>query len=417
MTRESERDNREIANLEYYGNLDSPDKKEYDYVTTHGTNLGKVVDSIHDPNTGLDAWVLKKDRHLTVIYRGSTNPLAVNNDSAKDWNQNDIPMATRIVSGSHTPTPQLVKASEFLNKTLRKNEGCDVSVYGHSLGSMDAQYALANLDSSHVSRVKSAHVYEGPNIYNILTDKQRETAFKLRTRINNYVDPKDVIATGYTFDYNAVGKVRHLSTTLQLDYVHFDQHMMKGYQFQKDGDLEEWKQNSNNLHDAVTHFMHKHPKLAHSKYGKLYIDYMETSYLTSSMTIAASEAETTIEKKISAQRAQLSSEVSDFLQSIHLNLPNLTDDEIHSAIVDAKATQQDLVNTFNQSAQTLLDATRALSDSFAQFETRMAAELEKAAQTDAELARRVVEWNDETSTDKELENAKAQSSMLRAPQY
>lgn len=68
-----------------------------------------------------------------------------------------------------------------------------VDVYGHSLGSMDAQYALADLDPDDGGRINGAWMYEGPNIYSRLSGKQRKTVDKLNETglVRNYVDRRD----------------------------------------------------------------------------------------------------------------------------------------------------------------------------------------------------------------------------------
>ena len=54
---------------------------------------------------------------------------------------------------------------------MEKYPNAKINIYGHSLGSMDAQYALANVTD--YSRIKSANIYNGPNIYSTLTEEQK----------------------------------------------------------------------------------------------------------------------------------------------------------------------------------------------------------------------------------------------------
>lgn len=93
---------------------------------------------------------------------------------------------------------------------MNKYPNAKISVYGHSLGSMNAQYAIAELDDNQIYRVQGAWIYNGPNLYSILTDKQKEQVDKIKGVVNNYVDSKDKIGIGYPKEGsdNAVGIVK-----------------------------------------------------------------------------------------------------------------------------------------------------------------------------------------------------------------
>lgn len=55
---------------------------------------------------------------------------------------------------------------------MRLYPNAQVYVYGHSLGSMNAQYAIADLDKKDINRISGGFFYQGPNIYSNLTPKQ-----------------------------------------------------------------------------------------------------------------------------------------------------------------------------------------------------------------------------------------------------
>lgn len=80
---------------------------------------------------------------------------------------------------------------------MAKYPDCKFEVYGHSLGSMDGQYAVSSLDDDEAKRLSGAWVYEGPNIYENLTDAQRKRAKSYQGRVHNYVDQKDLVPLGY----------------------------------------------------------------------------------------------------------------------------------------------------------------------------------------------------------------------------
>lgn len=173
------------------------------------TYLGKATrvvrgrDGVKGDNpSGLDALVVKdpKTKTIRVIYQGSRGNMLL----SKDWTMNDWPMAGRIMGSSPSPPPvpdrpcppllnmltrpsmpdlrppwvtgQLKDASRLLKKTLKDNPGYSVEVYGHSLGSMDGQYAVSSLDEAEAKRIKGAWLYEGPDIYPALNEGQKKRA-------------------------------------------------------------------------------------------------------------------------------------------------------------------------------------------------------------------------------------------------
>ncbi|WP_143444826.1 hypothetical protein [Limosilactobacillus mucosae] len=61
-------------------------------------------------------------------------------------------------------------------------------IYGHSLGAINAQYALANC--IYPTSLNEAWLYEGLNVYWLLNDQQKAQAAILRNKINNYIDSR-----------------------------------------------------------------------------------------------------------------------------------------------------------------------------------------------------------------------------------
>lgn len=171
----------------------------YTYTKTEGSN--KIV----SPDAPLSE--REKVEEITILYRGSTNPkeiLSNGGDVLRDWGANDIPMAGKIVTGGKGVTGQLEASSDYLKEMMEKYPNAKINIYGHSLGSMDAQYALANVTD--YSRIKSANIYNGPNIYSTLTEEQKINVSALYDKINNYVDSRDSVGLGYNKGEGTVGK-------------------------------------------------------------------------------------------------------------------------------------------------------------------------------------------------------------------
>ena len=191
---------------EYVGTLsDANDNRSnngeqiYTYTKREGSN--KIV----SPDAPLSE--REKVEEITILYRGSTAPteiLSNGGDVLRDWGANDIPMAGKIVTGGKGVTGQLEASSDYLKEMMDKYPNAKINIYAHSLGSMDAQYALANVTD--YSRIKSANIYNGPNIYPTLTEEQKINVSALYDKINNYVDSRDSVGLGYNKGEGTVGK-------------------------------------------------------------------------------------------------------------------------------------------------------------------------------------------------------------------
>ena len=171
----------------------------YTYTKTSGSN--EVV----SPDAPLSE--REKVEEITILYRGSTAPTEIfsnGGDVLRDWGANDIPMAGKIMLGEKGASGQLEASSDYLKEMMDKYPNAKINIYAHSLGSMDAQYALANVTD--YSRIKSAHLYNGPNIYSTLTEEQKINVSALYDKINNYVDSRDIVGLGYKKGEGTVGK-------------------------------------------------------------------------------------------------------------------------------------------------------------------------------------------------------------------
>lgn len=231
----------ELANWEY-SSLDIGDPIK---IKGAGT-VGYVADVVDNKKTGEQAYIITPEKlpkkptssdlnnvaNVTVLYRGSTMP-GNGDDWVKDWIKTDLPAGVQIVGGGQQMPPvQLKSASQTLDNAMNRYKHATFDVYGHSLGSMNGQYAVS--DTKYPDRIHAAYLYEGPNIHSLLNDTQRKTAQKLQTRVFNYIDDKDYIAIGYT-------KASHVGMLIRIDSKKagdaVEQHMWGGYQFDKAGTI------------------------------------------------------------------------------------------------------------------------------------------------------------------------------------
>jgi len=243
--------NLQIAMTEYDSEMD------LDHVvkTQRGDQLGTVT-QVYNNTTGAgeQVYAVVKNpnekaedvQEVTVLFRGSTGPDHILNEAPdvwNDWAENDAVIAKRIVMQSNpsdrdNSTEQLKASARALKDIMEKYPNAKINIYGHSLGSMDAQYAMAALEASQIERIQQAYIYNGPDIYRILSPEQRKIVDQIKGRIYNYADPKDKIsmvgrdpAKG---SIGSVGMVYYVDSE-QEDFV--NQHMTYGYRLDKNGKI------------------------------------------------------------------------------------------------------------------------------------------------------------------------------------
>lgn len=184
-------------------------------------------------------------KHVAVVYQGSDFSFLSPLDTKVDWLDNDLKLGTMsIINGlrnedkkktTPTKTSQATASIDTINQVEKKYPNAEIYVYGQSLASMDGQFAVAGMNNP--SRLKRACLYEGPNMYNNLTLKEKIQADKLtrENKINNYVDVKDIVGLGYFSSSKAVGNLYSVKSEGYHGVV--GQHMWGGYKFDKSGNL------------------------------------------------------------------------------------------------------------------------------------------------------------------------------------
>ncbi|EAE9367943.1 DUF2974 domain-containing protein [Listeria monocytogenes] len=229
-------------------------------ISNREKKIGNVSQTINNKAAGQQTYIItekytpptashierSKVKEVTVLYRGSTAPTLASGltpfhkdslDVWTDWGVNDIPTAIQITNGGgSTVTPQLKTSAETLKQTMKLYPNAQIYVYGHSLGSMNAQYAIADLDKKDIKRISGGFFYQGPNIYSNLTPKQQDTvkAINALDRLFNFIDRKDYVPIGYGIGDPTIG---HLIEVESKKTGMVEQHMWGGYQFDEDGNI------------------------------------------------------------------------------------------------------------------------------------------------------------------------------------
>lgn len=150
-----------------------------------------------------------KVKEITIIYRGSANPFGIILGNAtkvrRDWIENNIALFMKRLMKKKGVTGQLKVSADYLNEIMEKYPNAKINLYGHSLGSMNVQYALSCVTD--YLKIKCAYVYNGPNIYEYLSFNEKIKVSILYPKIHNFIDSNDIIGMWYEKEKGAVGQI------------------------------------------------------------------------------------------------------------------------------------------------------------------------------------------------------------------
>lgn len=168
-----------------------------------------------------------QENEVTLLFRGSTGIISGGRDTwVKQWLGTNFPVGSDIITGERDIPDQLLSASKALNQLMQEFPFAKFWLYCHSLGSINAQYALA--DCRFPQQLGQSYLYEGPNIYWLLSAEQRKRALQIRCQIFNYVDPRDIVTLGFLDYQHVIGLLRVVDSRL-VDPL--NQHLFGGYQY------------------------------------------------------------------------------------------------------------------------------------------------------------------------------------------
>lgn len=213
-------------------------KKAYDQlqlgqsVDVSKHHIGTVCRSVHAVD-GLRAYVISNPHEVTLLFKGSYGFKKGTPQTWRDeWLKTNLPILRAMLSHERRVPSQLKTASKLLDETIHQFYGTQIYIYGHSLGSINAQFALANCH--YPEAIGAAYLYEGTNIWLLFTPKERRCVAKMREKIFNYVDIYDPVTLGITETHHMVGQLRYVDSEPMKP---IKQHMWGGYSFNPDGSL------------------------------------------------------------------------------------------------------------------------------------------------------------------------------------
>ena len=388
-------------------------EKEYDETLKVGSPLnitdgngdneltvGIVKEKFHDIS-GLNGYVVEnvETKEVIVLFQGSKQPFSLG--GLIDWGLNDIPMAVNIFLQFQLATPQLHAAANKLNQILRDYPEAQISLYAHSLGGMDGQFALANV--SDPSRIKEAHIYQTPNIYMQLTPAQRKTVDLLKYRIHNYVDDMDIVALAYpkSGSENSVGIVHHVDANAVNNPI--SQHMWGGYSFDNYGKLREkedttdierrYAKSRDLMRMGMYRFSLLKDKLAFNGLTgseKIFLDSEHAQVLLSSLMKASQVAAEEL-KKIYMQSINEAEEIMTSTYIVPFGY-SLSPEEVAEAYRQGGVNRQNIVNDIVETIKPYVDTGDMLSAEFNALASEINWGIQELLNHDAQLAGEFNQW-------------------------
>lgn len=362
--------------------------------------VGIVKEKFHYIS-GLDGYVVEnpETKEVIVLFQGSKQPFSLG--GLIDWGLNDIPMAKNIFLQYQAATPQLYAAANKLNQILRDYPEAQISLYAHSLGGMDAQFALANVTDP--SRIKEAHIYQTPNIYMQLTPAQKKTVDLLKYRIHNYVDDMDIVALAYpkSGSENSVGIVHHVDANAVNNPI--SQHMWGGYSFDNYGKLREkegttdierrYAKSRDLMRMGMYRFSLLKDKLAFNGLTgseKIFLDSEHAQVLLSSLMKASQVAAEEL-KKIYMQSINEAEEIMTSTYIVPFGY-SLSPEEVAEAYRQGGVNRQNIVNDIVETIKPYVDTGDMLSAEFNALASEINSGIQELLNHDAQLAGEFNQW-------------------------
>ena len=370
----------------------------YNNTTGAGEQVYAVV---KNPNEKAD-----KVQEVTVLFRGSTGPDHFWEETAdfwNDWAENDAVIAKRIMlqkdpSYQDKSTEQLKASARALKDIMEKYPNAKINVYGHSLGSMDAQYSMAALQADQVKRIQQAYIYNGPDIYRILSPEQRKVVDSIKTRIHNYADPDDPISMiGRDMvkgSIGSVGLVYYVDSTKE-DFV--NQHMTYGYQLDKNGKIKILSNTSTVIYndyllqmDNYTLLKEKLSEGGYTKEEQLFLDSEQAGIAAASISLMSTEGKSII-KSIRDEAVEDARKVFASRRQVPWGFI-LSPSEMENAYIEGGATYETTIGVIEKLLDPVVDKISQLEKDCIDLETQTKKGIQKKLETDKELAEKFRQW-------------------------
>ena len=174
---------------------------------------------------------------VTILFEGSEAKFDQNfRGAVEDWVLTDAPTALQISMAKRLgiktgKISQLDAASKEVKAAMDRYPNARFKFYAHSLGGLNLQASLGSLEDKYLNRVDGAYIYEAPNLYPLLSDEEKKQVDKIKYKIYNYIDKRDIV----TWEHSKEGNEGVVGTLVRIDSKDaggfIKQHMWGGYDY------------------------------------------------------------------------------------------------------------------------------------------------------------------------------------------
>ena len=174
---------------------------------------------------------------VTILFEGSEAKFDKNFMGAvDDWVLTDAPTALQISMAKRLgiktgKISQLDAASKEVKAAMDRYPNARFKFYAHSLGGLNLQASLGSLEDKYLNRVDEAYIYEAPNLYPQLSDAEKKQVDKIKYKIFNFIDKRDLV----TWEHSEEGNEGVVGTLVRIDSKDAGnlgkQHMWGGYDY------------------------------------------------------------------------------------------------------------------------------------------------------------------------------------------
>ena len=174
---------------------------------------------------------------VTILFEGSEAKFDQNFMGAlRDWGLTDAPTALQISMAKRLgiktgKTSQLDAASKEVKAAMDRYPNARFKFYAHSLGGLNIQSSLGSLADKYLDRIDAAYIYEAPNFYPQLSNAEKKQIDKIKYKIYNFIDKRDLI----TWEHAEEGNEGVVGTLVRIDSKDagglIKQHMWGGYDY------------------------------------------------------------------------------------------------------------------------------------------------------------------------------------------
>ena len=174
---------------------------------------------------------------VTILFEGSEAKFDKNFMGAlRDWGLTDAPTALQISMAKRLgiktgKTSQLDAASKEVKAAMDRYPNARFKFYAHSLGGLNIQSSLGSLEDKYLDRIDEAYIYEAPNLYPQLSDAEKKQVDKIKYKIYNFIDKRDLV----TWEHSEEGNEGVVGTRVRIDSKDaggfIKQHMWGGYDY------------------------------------------------------------------------------------------------------------------------------------------------------------------------------------------